>query len=239
MITGVTITGADDSIRVNDLFDLANDFPFFEPAILVSATNFGKPRYPSRNWLYELLAKKRSCGYPRLAMHLCGKYARLLADGDRQAFSDLWWAMDYFERIQINTHNIPTDKAVNIVELLLGYGKEFIFQYDEVNHALLEMCASYSINATCLFDGSGGRGLLPTIWPKPLDGIECGYAGGLGPHNLRAQIEMIEATVGDTPVWLDMETHVRSNDNKQFDLDKVRQCLQIASEYIQIPELPF
>ena len=83
------------------------------------------------------------------------------------------------------------------------------------------------VNCSTLFDLSHGAGVLPEQWPKPLPGIRCGYAGGLSPDNIKEQLTLISAAVGDTPIWIDMETHVRSNNDRLFDLGKVEQVLKV------------
>ena len=87
-------------------------------------------------------------------------------------------------------------------------------------------------NISALFDLSHGTGVLPDQWPATLNFVKCGYAGGLSPENLELQIKAIERIVGDTPIWIDMETHVRSNMDAQFDLSKVRTCLEISSRVV-------
>jgi hypothetical protein len=39
--------------------------------------------------------------------------------------------------------------------------------------------------------------------------------------------------VGDAPVWVDMQSRVRSADGARLDLDKVRVCLEIAGQYVR------
>ncbi len=106
--------------------------------------------------------------------------------------------------------------------------KEFIFQYDNVNTVFVDLAKQAKVNFSALFDLSHGIGILPSEWPNLLDGVKCGYAGGLSPENLEEQIKRIEEKAGDTEIWIDMETHVRSNYDMLFDLQKVRQCLDIA-----------
>ena len=63
--------------------------------------------------------------------------------------------------------------------------------------------------------------------------IKCGYAGGISPDNIEAQIKLIEEKVGDIQTWIDMETHVRSFNDSVFDLYKVEQCLEISKKYVK------
>ena len=80
-----------------------------------------------------------------------------------------------------------------------------------------------------LFDASGGRGVAPKSWQKPIyETHPMGYSGGLSPdnvvHNLR-QINQLVPT--DTPIWIDAEGRLKSNDlfdNKEkFDIQLARQ----------------
>lgn len=117
------------------------------------------------------------------------------------------------------------------------------------------------VHCVPLFDASGGAGVLPSEWPRPcyFDEMEeadyHGYAGGLGPQNLAEQLPKIAAAAaepdwlarhdpeelhdqaneltGPAPYWIDMETHVRSEHDRQFDLAKVRRCLEICAPHIQ------
>lgn len=111
-----------------------------------------------------------------------------------------------------------------------------------------------------LFDVSGGAGVLPNEWPRPFwfDEMEepayHGYAGGLGPDNLAEQLprimeaasqpdmsvefdaDVVAQRKSDPPpgatIWIDMETRVRSDNDRKFDLAKVRRCLEIAKPFV-------
>ena len=78
---------------------------------------------------------------------------------------------------------------------------------------------------------SGGAGILPNAWPQARD-CYCGYAGGLSPDNIEEQLPEIEKVAGEGPIWLDMETHVRSEDDRQFELAKVRQVLKKTDPWV-------
>ena len=55
IIRVVTVTGADNSIRPEELVPIAKDYPFVEFGILLSKKQQGGKRFPSRDWLEELL----------------------------------------------------------------------------------------------------------------------------------------------------------------------------------------
>lgn len=80
-----------------------------------------------------------------------------------------------------------------------------------------------------LFDASGGRGVETQVWPKS-DGLNCGYAGGLNPTNLRENIFRIFDAAEDQEVWIDVESGVRDG-HDCLDLGKVAAFLDITKAY--------
>lgn len=233
MITRVTITGPDDSISPSALIALNDKYQFVEWGILVSQKHFGANRFPSMEWIKRLELVKKDHPEIKLSCHLCGKYVRDLCLGSDLAIKELGELWNMFDRVQINFHGIPHNKSIDFIHLLLEQkDKEFIFQFDDVNNSIIESVSKAGVNCSALFDTSGGAGILPNEWPEPLQNIKCGYAGGISPENIEAQIKLIESKVGETEIWIDMETHVRSNNDSQFDLSKVEKCLEISSSYV-------
>lgn len=243
----VTITGADDSVDVDALVDLSIDFPFVEWGILLSEKRTGGPRFPSETWIADLM--NLDCADELvLSGHLCGKWVRDLVLGERTF--QTWiegrgWPRG-FDRVQLNfhaqRHAWDAPKLVLALHAIaLGPPDEVILQFDGVNHDMLsDVKAAASVNSTLsvvpLFDLSGGAGVLPEAWPAPCAHY-CGYAGGLSPDNLEAQLELIEKAAGpDQRVWIDVETHVRSEDDRVFDLRKVERFLEIAAPHIRCVE---
>lgn len=236
MISIVTLTGADNGTNPQDLLNLSEKYPFAEWAILVQggkSADFGKPRWPSYDWITELtpIAHKLN-----LSLHLCGMYVNEILQGNIDFITmDLapFWKM--FKRVQINTHGIPHSfHAVKMAELMNIYPeKEFIFQYDEVNDNILYNAKHNEVKCSALFDLSHGAGLLPNQWPLPITNIKCGYAGGISPSNVVEQIEKVNSIVGEIDTWIDMETHIRSDFDKIFDLEKVETVLSLSAKYIQ------
>ena len=172
-----------------------------------------------------------------LSCHLCGQWVRDILTGNVdlgiELNPDVW---DSFSRVQINTHAELHEFTPEGFQYMAKFGttKEFIFQFDGVNQALLAAAKSFDVNHSALFDLSHGVGVLPEEWPDLLTETKCGYAGGLNPDNLEEQIKLIEAKAGDTEIWIDMETGVRSNADGLFDLEKVERCLEIASRYVKV-----
>lgn len=253
----VTITGADDSVKPSELADLSAEFPFVEWAILFSPKHQGFPRWPSSVWLMELHGISATMN---LSAHLCGWWVRDVLRGNF-TFTDWVTVIDIFDdyqRVQLNFHAKPTSAL--FPELPIAIRKEsmcrhgsverqFIFQIDGVNNHLLDSVRRHgqSINCVPLFDGSHGAGVVPKGWPKPESvptirrddrsiqyPLYFGYAGGLGPETLETQLPLIAEAAGDARIWIDMERRVRSDDDRVFDLAKVRRCLEICQPWITV-----
>lgn len=72
-------------------------------------------------------------------------------------------------------------------------------------------------NASFLFDESKGTGVVASAWPPPPPHAHFGYAGGLGPATLAAQLpQMVAAVAGSgggrrsASFWVDMESSLRT-----------------------------
>jgi hypothetical protein len=248
----VTITGADESVSPRSLLDLSAEFPFVEWGILVSSshTGFGEhsPRFPSQVWIDRLLD---ACGpsgaypAPALSLHVCGKWVRDLLMGNISVPSRLG-ERQAFQRVQLNFHaERVTCNPRPFFNALLAMGpRQYIFQIDgaDGNKHLESLYAlndsDHSIDAVPLFDTSGGAGVLPRQWPRPQymstdrDFIYHGYAGGLGPDTLPDELPKIDAASAGARIWIDMERRVRSDDDEQFDLVKVRRCLELCAPLV-------
>lgn len=249
-LTKVTITGADDHTPVEELAALSLDYGYVEWGILARRSeSFTRttPRFPSVYWIQELFTAARIVNrlHPRhlpmqLSLHLCGDVLRSMLMG-------VWTLPEEyktgFQRMQLNFHGEPIrcDVAAFHALLTLMPKVQFIFQVDGGQGSdLLEQLSDYSdrrgrsVDAVSLFDLSHGAGVSPDEWPKPVymetaDSYEPhGYAGGLGPHNLQQELQRISDAVGDRqcPVWVDMETHVRSGGD--LDLELVKQALELT-----------
>lgn len=239
----VTVTGADDSVSPDELIGLSRRYPFVEWGILLSATQEGGPRFPSRRWLRDLndaIIENSLEEQVNTSAHLCGRWLKDLLKGtNRCAHFDL----EIFQRVQLNFHAQKQEvyqlKFLDALRPLMATGRKVIFQQDGVNSYILERTIASGLEAQALFDLSHGAGILPEKWPSPLNGIYCGYAGGIGPENIHEQLPIIERVAAGNPYWVDMETRVRSHNGEVFDLAKVRQCLHIAKEFMEMEHAPY
>lgn len=240
----VTVTGADDSIKPEDLIDLTIRFPFVEWGILLSKNNEGSVRFPTREWIETLYNDVKGRLHPNvlnLSGHICGRWVRDICNGEWTIVEEMPKLLHAFQRFQLNfhaqVHSLNRQKFFYAgVEFLQTYDSRLIFQMDDVNNSILDEAKELGIVASPLFDLSGGLGILPSSWPEA-KGFYTGYAGGLSPENVAEQIEKIRKVAGDARIWIDVERRVRSEDDSQFDLDKVARFLEAAEPYVTLEKV--
>jgi hypothetical protein len=230
----VTLTGADDTVDPAALLDLSEKYPFAEWAILFSQSKSDVPRYPSLDWVSRLVDAAASLPEANLSAHLCGKWVDDAMRGTFAFFDqkgmDLVWS-----RFQLNMGHSRVRQAVKSETLLAGLpvGSSPIFggNYDGIE---LDVKRLADKGVAVLFDASGGKGLETKVWPKAIDGLFCGYAGGLGPDTVVAELDRIAEAAGDATVWIDMESRVRTKaDGKDvFDLAKCEQVLRACKPWV-------
>jgi len=237
----VTITGADDSISPKKLVELSIEFPFAEWGILLGSRG-GVQRFPSGEWIAQLI-EHVAIAHPHevsLSLHVCGKLLRsILNAGDFPVSKAV--EVGEFRRMQLNFHgeeaaeNREIDRVIDNICAVQATTRmqEIIVQLDGRNDWILSALMHRGITASGLYDRSHGAGELPRNWPTAHPDWSQGYAGGLGPDNLAEQLPLIEEAAGDADVWIDMETRVRSDNDRQFDLAKVRRCLEIAKPFVR------
>lgn len=224
-----TFTGIDQFTDLDRLIDLSARYSFVEWGILYSTARAGnEPRYMTADRVHDVIdLLPLSCD---IAVHLCGMAVTELLDDNASEASRLMRrvaARNGRVQINVNTRQRPdllsplrAWVAIEAKNLSLSV----ITQHNEANHGLTEALHGLP-NHAVLFDASGGRG-LPRAggWPVPLDGMYCGYAGGIGPQTIDADLLAIQSAVVNRPYWIDMEGRVRDEQDR-FSLDAVEACL--------------
>lgn len=233
-IDKVTITGADDTTDIQWMREITRDFPFVEWGILVSASSQGSNRFPSPEWMNRLAAHQDEM---QTSIHVCGKWVRQICTGDWSEFiKENGHVAHSAQRVQLNFHaysHVLDRKFFTSANRASSHHHwQLIFQVDGVNDHLVSNAYDEGINAVPLYDLSGGAGVVPGSWPEQMAGIYSGYAGGLGPENVMHEILKIRQ-VASGDIWIDMETRVRTADDKNLDCDAVesvlRQCATLDS----------
>lgn len=223
-LTLCTLTGSDDKTDAGRLLELGEEFPFIEWGILYSATQQGKGRYPSFDWI-ENLAARINGSKAYFALHVCGRAVFDLIDGTGHV-APLARA---FDRVQVNfcSSNHPLDGIRAMVQRHVG--QVIITQHNDANSHLWADLATEP-NHSVLFDASGGRGIERADWPAPLPGVRCGYAGGLGPDNVERMLPLIQRAAGAAQYWIDLEGKLRDEQDR-FDLSRASSVIEVVQAF--------
>lgn len=205
----VTFTGVDEHVSQLALQVLSSQYPV-EWGVLFSPQRQGTGRYPPLAVVDSLIGRP----HLRLAAHLCGDYAQeFIETGTCLPLHDF---LPAFHRIQVNTARPDIDTS-RLRRLTRDLDAQIILQCRG------ELPADR--NVTWLFDLSGGRGITPAAWPASHDSdVLVGYAGGLGPDNIKGAVASIAK--GCSNFYVDMESGVRDIQDR-LDVNKCRQVLQV------------
>ena len=234
IIRVVTVTGADDSVEPKELISVAEEYPFVEFGILLSKKQQGSKRFPSKEWLEELYILSRDKKLV-LSGHLCGEWLRDLCVGEPSFFEEFGYIWRMFKRLQLNfhaeSHIVDYEGFCKVLREYLPK-RSIILQMDGQNDEIFyTLDGRWGISVFPLFDRSGGAGVLPEEWPTQPINQYSGYAGGLSPANLQEEMKKI-SEVTTRPIWIDAETLLRSEDDMVFNLEKVRNFLEVAKPWV-------
>lgn len=221
-LEGVTLTGVDMSTDIDAAVELACRHPLVEYGVLLSRSQAGQPgRYGTFAFIEEAGKRFERAGVSA-ALHVCGGAVHALIAGDAE-IEDL--THDY-GRIQLNFNAQRTPVDLEALDTCIArLGKQVITQHNDANAAV--SAGLRSPNHHVLFDASGGVGKRSDGWPAPIPGKFCGYAGGIGPDTVAADLEGITEATGSGIFWIDMESSLRIDD--RFDLDLCRAVMEAVS----------
>lgn len=194
-----TITGIDETTDPARVQALSDRFPVEWAVLMAPDLQGAHPRFPGMVTIDAFRA------LPILkSAHLCGAHAKAVMAGVDPGID-----LSGFDRAQIN-HRRPD--AALVAAFAARHGVQGILQV-----RTLDFPETGAVQA--LFDRSGGHGRVPLEWPVH-PGRLVGLAGGISPDTVDAVLAAIDAS---GPVWLDMETGVRTDE--RLDLDKVEAVL--------------
>jgi len=236
-LTRVTITGADDRTSISEMVRLSGLFPFVEWGILIG-TGYG-PRFPSLDWIRRLSEARLIDGNQmQFSLHLCGFPLRAMAAGLIAPVEEkIGGMLPIFARMQLNWHGERQSKAaverlgisLDAISRNRLWSPEVICQLDGANDDIPQKLMP-DFAASGLYDVSHGAGITPAHWPAVRHDIPCGYAGGLGPHNVTDELERINEAADGHDYWIDMESLVRTDG--WLDLEKVKDVLCRAKTFM-------
>lgn len=196
--------------------------PRVEIGVLYSAKRAGKEhKYPDKDLIID--ATRRVEG--NWALHVCGSWAfGELANGNLKKL------LEPFFRVQVNG---TYDRLLIQSICQNNPDKTIITQHTQANASLA--FPRVAENHSVLVDDSGGKGISPAVWKAPITDVPVGFAGGLGPDNLKAELPRIleaahSANVRDS--WVDMEGRIRDA-RDCIDPDKCDAVVAVFEEFIQ------
>ena len=197
---------------------LKNGYSGLEFAILRSPKVDQSPRYPNRHAIKRLMSEAKSGDF---AFHLCGRYARMVHEGEWAELCDLL-DFDAVGRVQVNSPEADEKAILNLWRFSAHIGKSVVMQWRGN-----EFPAVPGIHL--LQDRSGGQGIAETIWSSP-DAICAkvknfiGYAGGLSPDNVEQALKAIIPASRGRRFWIDCESGLRTDD--WFDQSKAERMAE-------------
>ena len=227
-ISKVTITGADDRTDIGKLIELSRKYQFAEWGILFSKSKEGQQRYPSKEWIDELLKNDI-----KLSAHFCGWFSKEVLENKNLDLIKALFSSN-FKRVQLNYNfkNSHGWSLAHILDFANSYEIEIILQHNRSNKKYLDNFLSQKppSNINFLYDASGGRGTEIVNIPPPIIDHYTGYAGGIGLENIQEVCHKIQNLGDESKVWIDLESGARTNN--EFDLDKVEEILRISKFFI-------
>ncbi|MEG1350509.1 MAG: hypothetical protein RSD49_21000 [Hafnia sp.] len=231
-----TLTGVDEHCDLRVIESLSVSYPLAEWGFLYTPKQQGLPgRYPSMAFLSSALAALPK--FVNTALHVCGKGVNELLNEEHNATVLLELMKLRGGRIQLNVNHARKPVDITRLKALMTSCPTvtFITQHNEANTDLwLELRDQE--NHAILFDTSGGRGISPSSWPKPLP-LKCGYAGGHSVENIVDHLNAIEHEVLRETIWIDAEGSLRDVDDNGHDWLNLERCeamLKAASAFDQV-----
>lgn len=239
VLTFCTLTGLDEKTPLNEIDSLSRQFPIVEWGFLYSPKRQGHPgRYPSVEFLRN--AFKELPAHVKVALHVCGAGVPQLIDAEPVVSELVQLVGQRGGRVQLNFNARTTEDKFTVAQIHACIARhpdvQFITQHNGAN-ANVWLPLKDLPNHAVLFDASGGKGISADQWLPPLDGMRCGYAGGLGPDNVSAELTKIRAVAGTAPFWIDMEGKLRDSDD-WFDLGVSKAVLQaVTGSFLSVEQL--
>lgn len=228
----ITCSGANENTSVSGLLDLLSEFPKAEAGIQISADKCrnGMPRY---FWIKQLAAEAQKLSRPvQLALHINKDWVEDFCNGIIAPEISEFMALAYadgsriFRRLQLN-FKIGREKEPDIntvAAMVAAYSAHrFIFSYNPNNAAIIRELYRRGVMFDNLFDSSFGEGVMPICREGIVfeDRLQ-GYAGGLGPENIKNELDKInDVNLLSSVVYVDAQGRLEGAD-ESMSLDKAR-----------------
>ena len=240
----ITCSDPREHNSIKSIVELAR-MPYAEIAVQChpSKMSLGMPR---NMWFNELLGESLQLPYPiNLAVHINSEWADYICTkGYIPSILLDWflikniWDEPIIQRVQLNMPKQTADKIdVHHVARIIKFfhDKEFIFQYNDKTAQAIQKLHEAGLKFSLLFDASGGNGIAPKSWEKPIyESHPMGYSGGMSAENVIGNLRKINTLVPkDDAIWIDAEGKLKSSDlfdeKLKFDVDLARAYITRAN----------
>lgn len=236
----ITCSDPREHNSIKSIMELAR-LPHAEIAVQCHLSKM-KENAPRNVWFNELLNAARQTSHINLAIHINAEWANFMCVYGWINPIILNWIQiknehnePIIKRIQINMpketpDNINPNRIAKIIHDFPN--QEFIFQYNERNKTAIQKVHETGAKFSLLFDASGGNGIAPENWQKPIyETHPMGYSGGMSTTNVMGNLNKIKSIVGDNyETWIDAEGRLKSatlfDEKPKFDVD-------IAKSYVK------
>ena len=236
----ITCSDPREHNSIQDMVDLAK-LPHAEIAVQChpSKMSAGMPR---NVWFNDVLRVARNERNMNLAIHINMEWADSICAKGVIPDTVLNWMQitkcfhrPVIKRVQLN---MPWATAINInpdavAQIIHDFPKhEFIFQYNKNTKDAIEKLHQTGAKFSLLFDASGGKGIAPSAWQKPVyETHPMGYSGGISPENVVDNLEKINCLVPEKQkIWIDAEGKLKTDD--KFDIARARQYVLNAENWL-------
>ena len=204
---------------------------------------------PRNIWFNQLLKAAQQNNRIHLAIHINNEWANDICTRGKIPEIILNWITlekthnnPLIKRVQLNmsqntANNINTDALRGVMHDFRH--TEFIFQYNDKTKDAIEKLHNSHAQFSLLFDASGGNGIMPDKWQKPIYAEHpCGYSGGLSPMNVMQNLNKIASLVGKDEIWIDTEGKLKSHtlfeEKALFDTNLARAYIHRANQWQKI-----
>ncbi|MBR4624105.1 MAG: hypothetical protein IKO56_01045 [Alphaproteobacteria bacterium] len=216
----ITCSDPREHNSIKSIIDLAH-LPHAEVAVQCHPSKMSKGM-PRNVWFNDLLYVVNQGSRISLAIHINQEWANDICAGAKIPNIVLDWIKlekshnkPLIKRIQLNmpkttAANIDTDGLAKIIHDFPHH--EFIFQYNDNTKSAIEKMHNTGAKFSLLFDASGGNGIAPKAWQKPIyETHPMGYSGGMSPDNVIENLNKINAVVPEhRDIWIDAEGKLKS-----------------------------
>lgn len=241
----VTCSGTNEFTNIQEMCELMQAFPLGEIAVQVSEKQSpaGSPRL---DWVYELTAYLQTNNISiNAALHVNRTWVEQLCRGivvpELQDLLNLQDCNDLplFKRIQLNfkigRDDVREDCDDTLIAVQHLIKRRFILSYNPSNERIIRQLYLKGIRFDCLYDSSFGAGIAPDSRQAPVFAdIVQGYAGGITPDNVTAELDKIAAAVEHAPtqgfVYIDAQKGLE-DEQTHLSLEKCHQYLAAANKW--------